>query len=238
MARTKSGDKFFRVSKRNPKKHLFFIIIFYRISEEFRPVKIEKLVFGYNCPPSTSYFRYDLNLNYRLGDLIKRYSGNKPTLIFCSTRKGSEIAAGVLIKNSPVTLTDEQKTYLNQLSIQIEESKLRPFFQSGIVYHHAGISKQDRNLIEQEFRSGRIPIMLCTSTLAMGINLPAHLVIIKSTQLYADNGGNAEYPESSIFQMIGRAGRPQFDTSGIAIIMTQSQNVVRFYQFIYKYKQI
>ena len=42
----------------------------------------------------------------------------------------------------------------------------------------------------------------------MQVNLPAHLVIIKSTQQYADTG-YVEYSELDILQMIGRAGRPQ-----------------------------
>lgn len=47
-----------------------------------------------------------------------------------------------------------------------------------------------------------------TSTLAMGVNLPAHLVVIKSTMHYA-GGMFEEYSETDILQMIGRAGRPQ-----------------------------
>jgi len=50
--------------------------------------------------------------------------------------------------------------------------------------------------------------LVSTSTLAMGVNLPAHLVIIKSTQLYV-MGCYQEYTETQMLQMIGRAGRPQ-----------------------------
>lgn len=47
-----------------------------------------------------------------------------------------------------------------------------------------------------------------TSTLAMGVNLPAHLVVIKSTLHYV-GGACEEYSEADLLQMIGRAGRPQ-----------------------------
>lgn len=66
---------------------------------------------------------------------------------------------------------------------------------------------------------------VCTSTLAMGVNLPAHLVVIKSTMQYV-NSGFAEYGESQVLQMIGRAGRPQFDTSATAVIMTKNATKV------------
>ena len=71
--------------------------------------------------------------------------------------------------------------------------------------------------------------MLCaTSTLALGVNLPAHLVIIKGTRRYcggasSDGSGYEEYDRSMCLQMAGRAGRPQFDDEGVAVIMTQRQ---------------
>lgn len=51
-------------------------------------------------------------------------------------------------------------------------------------------------------------ILVTTRTLAMGVNLPAHLVVIKSTMQYVA-GSCEEYSEADLLQMIGRAGRPQ-----------------------------
>lgn len=65
----------------------------------------------------------------------------------------------------------------------------------------------------------------------MGLNLPAHLVILKSTQHYTSNGFQ-EYSENEILQMIGRAGRPQFDTSATAVIMTKLQNQEKYKRLV------
>ena len=54
----------------------------------------------------------------------------------------------------------------------------------GIAFHNAGLSLQDRNIIERLFLDCKIKVLCTTSTLSMGINLPAHLVIIKSTLCY------------------------------------------------------
>lgn len=55
----------------------------------------------------------------------------------------------------------------------------------------------------------------------MGINLPARLVVIKSTQSYKGSmKGYQEYTRIEIDQMMGRAGRPPFDTEGTVVIMT------------------
>jgi ATP-dependent DNA helicase HFM1/MER3 len=63
------------------------------------------------------------------------------------------------------------------------------------------------------------------------MNLPAHLVVIKGTRRYCgdrevsleETAGYCEYDRSVCLQMVGRAGRPQFDTEGVAVIMTQKQ---------------
>jgi len=79
---------------------------------------------------------------------------------------------------------------------------------AGYAYHHAGLSSQDRQKVESLFKEGKIKALCSTSTLAAGVNLPAHLVIIKSTEQY--NGNQyCEYEEMDILQMMGRAGRRQ-----------------------------
>lgn len=52
-------------------------------------------------------------------------------------------------------------------------------FAEGFGIHHAGMLRQDRNLVERYFSEGFIKVLVCTATLAWGVNLPAHAVIIK-----------------------------------------------------------
>lgn len=195
-----------------------------------RPVKLKKIVLGYEWTHQSTYFRFDMTLNYQLVDVINRYSSGKPTMIFCSTRRAVEMAANVLVTDLRINFRVEQQECLLKISNQITDTKLRSSIAKGIAYHHAGLALNDRTLVEDGFRQGNIPVLLCTSTLAMGINLPAHLVIIKSTQSY-QQGSVEELSENTIWQMIGRAGRPQFDVSGVAVIMTQQQKKVTFFQY-------
>ena len=53
----------------------------------------------------------------------------------------------------------------------------------GFSIHHAGMLRQDRNLVERYFAAGHIKVLCCTATLAWGVNLPAHAVIIKVSLL-------------------------------------------------------
>lgn len=98
---------------------------------------------------------------------------------------------------------------------------------SGVAFHHAGLSTQDRTAVETAYLQGEINVICCTSTLAVGVNLPCHMVIIKNTVAYQGNGnaGCSEYSDLEVMQMLGRAGRPQFDDSAVAVVMTRLQRV-------------
>ena len=77
---------------------------------------------------------------------------------------------------------------------------------SGVAFHHAGLEGHDRQAVEIGFLEGDINVICCTSTLAVGVNLPCHLVIIKNTVSWQDDGLK-EYADLELMQMLGRAGR-------------------------------
>jgi pre-mRNA-splicing helicase BRR2 len=83
------------------------------------------------------------------------------------------------------------------------------------------MARADRTLVEELFADGHIQVLVSTATLAWGVNLPAHTVIIKGTQIYnPEKGAWTELSPLDVMQMLGRAGRPQFDTYGEGIIIT------------------
>lgn len=59
----------------------------------------------------------------------------------------------------------------------------------GVGFHHAGMLRKDRNIVEKLFADGYIRILCATSTLAWGVNLPAYQVIIKGTDVYDPSRG-------------------------------------------------
>lgn len=99
----------------------------------------------------------------------------------------------------------------------------------GIAVHHAGMTRDDRTLVEDLYANRHISILVSTATLAWGVNLPAHTVIIKGTQVYSPEQGKwIELSQQDIFQMMGRAGRPKYDDSGEGIIIT-GYDELRYY---------
>ncbi|XP_038054687.1 probable ATP-dependent DNA helicase HFM1 [Patiria miniata] len=194
--------------------------VYHKLDESHRPVKLRKVVLSYPCSERMSEFRFGLSLNYKLSGVIHTYSDQKPTLVFCATRKGVQQSASILVKEARFIMNAQHRQRLQKMANMVREIKLRELLLNGVAFHHAGLDAQDRKFIEDLFISGDIPVLFATSTLAMGVNLPAHLVVVKSTQHYV-SGMYCEYTETQILQMIGRAGRPQFDTTATAVIMTK-----------------
>nr|KAF6505464.1 helicase for meiosis 1 [Rousettus aegyptiacus] len=202
-----------------------------KMDETHRPVKLRKVVLGFPSSSNQTEFKFDLTLNYKIASVIQTYSDQKPALVFCATRKGVQQAASVLVKGAKFIMTVEQKQRLQKCAYSIRDSKLKDILIYGIAYHHAGMELSDRKVVEGAFIVGDLPVLFTTSTLAMGVNLPAHLVVIKSTMHYA-GGVFEEYSETDILQMIGRAGRPQFDTTATAVIMTRLSTREKYIQML------
>ncbi|CAH0691742.1 unnamed protein product [Spodoptera exigua] len=202
--------------------------VFYKFGDECRPVKLKRIVEGYPCAEGTSIFKFDIILNYKLWPIIQKYHCGKPTLIFCNTRKSVILTAETLSRELTISFNAEQKAKLTALASTIKNKTLQALIMSGVGCHHAGLLYEERQNIEFAFRNRDLPILITTTTLAMGVNLPAHLVIVKNTQQYV-NGAYQEYSISTVLQMVGRAGRPQFDTEATAVIMTRLVDKVRLF---------
>lgn len=110
---------------------------------------------------------------------------------------------------------------LRQESETVVNRNLADVLVSGFGIHHAGLSRPDRSLVEDLFAQGYVQVLVSTATLAWGVNLPAHTVIIKGTDTYNPEKGKwVQLSPQDIIQMLGRAGRPRYDRSGEGVIIT------------------
>ena len=78
-------------------------------------------------------------------------------------------------------------------------------------------------------------VLIATSTLAWGVNFPAHLVVIKGTEYYDGKTHRyVDYPITDVLQMMGRAGRPQYDDRGVAVILVHDIKKYIYKKFLYE----
>ena len=91
-------------------------------------------------------------------------------------------------------------------------------FEGGTAFHHAGLTHNQRKIIEQAFKSGIISCLTATPTLAAGVNLPARRVLVRDIKRW-DDGMSRPLPVMEIRQMLGRAGRPKYDDFGEAWVL-------------------
>jgi activating signal cointegrator complex subunit 3 len=119
---------------------------------------------------------------------------------------------------------------VGQKAMEKARSKqVKDLFGFGLAVHHAGLLRPDRNLVESLFSKGVIKVLCCTATLAWGVNLPAHAVVIRGTQLYdAQKGSFIDLGILDVMQIFGRAGRPQFDTFGEATLITTHDKLTHY----------
>lgn len=188
----------------------------YSFDGSFRPVPLTKHVTGcgYMGKNEFQFWNY---LNDQVPEIINRFSAGKQTLIFCHTKGETEKLCGSLITKKLGQKKDA--------TTSAPPGTVDYCICHGVAFHHAGLAADDKNRVEQAFNTGEIRCLCATSTLAMGVNLPAHLVIIKGTRAWRGGGnGYQDIDKGSLLQMIGRAGRPGLDTSGVAVIMTDNKS--------------
>ena len=149
----------------------------------------------------------------------------KQALVFVNTKKSAEKTAEEISKKIK-TESEELKILandaLNALSKPTKQCERLSFcIKKGIAFHHAGLVHKQKDIIEENFRSGAIKIICCTPTLAYGIDMPAYRAIIKDLKRYTMHG-LSWIPVLDYMQMSGRAGRPNYDNEGQAIAIAIS----------------
>ncbi|KAG7264891.1 hypothetical protein CRUP_007330 [Coryphaenoides rupestris] len=176
-------------------------------------------------------------MNEIVYEKIMEHAGKNQVLVFVHSRKETGKTARAirdmcLEKDTLGLFLREGSASTEVLRTEAEQCKnleLKDLLPYGFAIHHAGMTRVDRTLVEDLFADKHIQVLVSTATLAWGVNLPAHTVIIKGTQVYSPEKGRwTELGALDILQMLGRAGRPQYDTKGEGILIT-SHGELQYY---------
>lgn len=151
----------------------------------------------------------------------------KQAIIFCPSKASAEKTAeeiSLLTNTSDPYLLELEDKASRAVSAPTKQCKrLAKIIKKGIAFHHAGLANKQKDIIEDEFRAGKVKIICCTPTLAAGLSLPAFRVIIKSLKRFSGKWGMDWIPVLEYMQMSGRAGRPEFEKFGEAISIAKNE---------------
>ena len=98
--------------------------------------------------------------------------------------------------------------------------RLADALRGGIAFHHAGLTSSQRRIIETAFKERLLFAICATPTLAAGVNMPARRVVVRDLTRWED-GLSRPLPRMEVHQMLGRAGRPRYDTVGDAWLIAR-----------------
>jgi len=203
------------------------------VESDFRPVELREGIYhrgridfplsgiSQEVPDSTGDITLDL--------VVDCLRGGGQSLVFLSTRRSAEHTAERAGRYVKDLLKEEEARRLQQIASSLEGeessrviSRLRRVLSRGVAFHHAGLSNEARVAVEDAFREGLIKALFATPTLAAGINLPARRVIVRDLTRYDSVQGLTYLPVREVKQMCGRAGRPQYDPWGEAVLIARN----------------
>lgn len=202
-----------------------------------RPVPLELYIDGF--PEVRGFCPLMQSMNRPTFLAILNHSPDKPVIVFVPSRRQTRLTAKDLINFCGMEDNPRRFLHMDEEDLQlnlarVKDEALKEAISFGIGLHHAGLVESDRQLAEELFLHNKIQILVATSTLAWGVNLPAHLVVVKGTQFYdAKIEAYKDMDLTDVLQMLGRAGRPQFDNSGVARIFTQESKKDFYKHFLH-----
>ncbi len=215
---------------------------------EFRPTK---LIVGVSSEKDVRFkddalTQFAVSEKKQFHDVLEkalRFKQNGQVLVFVASRRSAESTAreiGVITKRflrpgDEAQLSDMSKSALRALATPTSQCKeLSACMANGVAFHHAGITPKQRQLIEDGFKHAKtIKAIVCTTTLAMGIDYPATWVIVKDLKRF--NGNFSEFiPAMEVQQMLGRSGRPNYDDVGIGVLMSGKKDTLEVWdKYVY-----
>ncbi|MHA2362475.1 MAG: DEAD/DEAH box helicase [Candidatus Hodarchaeales archaeon] len=192
--------------------------------DEFRPSKLIKKIIAYES--TGNEFKDKYRRIYKSWLIIRKFCVREHkefthTLVFVSSRGDTVLTAKKLVDYIVKEKLNSGK-FENQPIVH--NPRLRELLPYGVAFHHAGLQFEDRKTVENNFREGKIKILVATSTLAWGVNLPAKVVIIQNV-IIRTLQGNIFLSSADLWQMLGRAGRPQYDKQGYGYIITSTGEI-------------
>ena len=212
----------------------------FRFGDSYRPVPLHASVETYAHGENAFADKY--RRLYRALDLASPHvEDGGQALVFVSSRQDTVRAAEKardVVAERDIEMGARGDYDWHTEARELDDGTLANSVVDGVGFHHAGLSREDKNRVEAWFKQGRIQILFSTSTLAWGVNLPARCVVIRDTKLHDPLEGEVDMSPLDVLQMLGRAGRPGYDDAGYAYVVTDGAEAGKYRRLLQDGKEI
>lgn len=200
---------------------------------EFIPNLIRQQIFEHVSPDTGRVRRPKFPRSDNKGDVAAetayRVAPLGPVLIFSMQTNWTQSIAASLLRRiefaelvgedvpSAFALRDEGRSISVASEWLGDQHDVTMLLRRGIAFHHGRLPTAVRESIESDFRSRRLSVIVATSTLAQGVNLPVRTVVIHSCRSRDADGSQRILSARDYWNIAGRAGRAGAETEGTVI---------------------
>lgn len=168
-----------------------------------------------------------IDSNFVAARLAIYYSKTGSTLVFTTTKPLVESIAKCLIQiqeNEHLVISLQMQNIANELAEILGDNHLLvKSINHGFCYHHGELPSTVRRKVENAVRANIIPLIISTTTLSQGVNLPIKNVIVHSLSM------RGTISMTQYKNAVGRAGRAGAETEG-HIIFCDEKDLKRVQQ--------
>lgn len=162
--------------------------------------------------------------------------------IFAANKSGDKGVIGIaeeLVEQLSIALPlPAPLMYANEVAVKEINGYFRDEFGSdwigtqaiehGVIVHHGDIPQEAREVVERMLVRGEAGLVICTNTLAEGVNLPIRTLVLYSVKRRIHNRPPDILKARDIKNLVGRAGRPGSTTRGLVVCANEGDwEVVR-----------
>ncbi|WP_435348265.1 DEAD/DEAH box helicase [Haloarchaeobius sp. HRN-SO-5] len=212
----------------------------FEFGDEYRPVDLNAGVKTYTHGENSFADKY--RRLYRALDLAEPHlNEDGQALVFVSSRQDTVQAAKKArdeVAKRDVSMGARGDYDFHTETQELDNDTLRNSCIDGVAFHHAGLSKNDKDRVEEWFKRGDLQLLFSTSTLAWGVNLPARCVVIRDTKIHDPLEGEVDMSPLDVLQMLGRAGRPGYDDVGYGWVVCDGSDAGKYRRLLRDGKEI
>ena len=209
----------------------------YNFHSNVRPVPLELHIQGVDVAHAPSRLLAMAKPCYYA---IVNHAKERPAIVFVPSAKQAQLTAVDLLTyasadNAPNRFMHATADDLAPFLAKIKSKALEHTLAYGIGFLHEGLRDEEQKAVKALHASGAIQVLVVVHSMAWGLALQAHLVVITDTQFY-DGAEHryVDYPVTDLLQMVGRACRPLVDDLGRCVLLCHSAKKPFLRKFLYE----